>query len=294
MGGWPANILETIGWTPLVRINRLSENELYAKLEGRNPGGSIKDRPVQKMIEAAEKLDLIKNRIVIEASSGNTGIALAMIGAVRGYQIEIVMPENASLERRKAMTAFGAKITLTPAELGIDGAINLANKKLEKNPEKYFMPDQYSNENNPLAHYAQTANEIWEQTDGEIRAFVSGIGTGGTVMGVGKLLREKNPEIKIIAAEPYPNHKIQGLKNMQTSIVPKIFNRKEVDEIIYVSDNDAFETARNLAKKEGILVGISSGASMWAAIQTAKKIKGIVISLLPDNGERYFTTELFQ
>ncbi|MFH1520592.1 MAG: cysteine synthase family protein [Candidatus Micrarchaeota archaeon] len=252
-------------------MNENKDVELYVKLEGWNPGGSIKDRPAQMMIEAAEKLDLIKNRIIIEASSGNTGIALAMIGAVKGYQVEIIMPENASIERRKTMAAYGARIVLTSAGQGIDGSIKLAIEKAEKNPEKYFLPDQYSNENNPLAHYAQTANEIWGQTNSQITAFVGGIGTGGTVMGVGKLLKEKNQSIKIIGAEPHPNHKIQGLKNMETSLVPKIFNRKKLDEVVYVTDEDAFQTAKDLAKKEGILVGISSGASMWAAMQVAKK-----------------------
>ncbi|VVC02572.1 Threonine synthase [Candidatus Bilamarchaeum dharawalense] len=281
----------------MVKINRMNENEnveLYAKLEGWNPGGSVKDRPVLKMIEEAEKKNLLFEKTIIEATSGNTGIALAMIGAVKGYHVEIIMPENASVERRKTIAAFGAKIILTPAKEGIDGAIRLANEKALKNPESYFLPDQYSNDNNPLAHYAQTAEEIWDQTDGKIDVFVAGIGTGGTVMGVGKALKEKNPKIEVIAAEPEPDHKIQGLKNMKTTMVPKIFRREKVDRTIYVNDSDSFQTARTLAKKEGIFVGISSGAAMWTAIQIAnEKKKGRVVALLPDRGERYLSTDLF-
>jgi cysteine synthase B len=282
--------------TPIVRINRLNENEnvdVYAKLEGWNPGGSVKDRPVLKMIEEAEKENLLFGKTIIEASSGNTGIALAMIGAIKGYDVEIVMPENASEERKKIIAAYGAKITQTPGSEGVDGAIRLANKKLTEMPEKYFMPDQYSNGHNPSSHYAQTAEEILKQV-GNVDVFVAGIGTGGTIMGVGKFLKEKNNQTRIVAAEPNPNHRICGLKNMETSIVPKIFHRTRVDETLYVNDEEAVQTTRDLAKKEGILAGISSGAAMWAALTIARKMKkGKIVVLLPDRGERYLSTGLF-
>ena len=270
------NILDLIGNTPLVRINRLNPNSnatIYAKLEGNNPGGSIKDRIAQKMIEQAEEEGrLSKKTTIIEPTSGNTGIGLAMVSVVKGYSLEIVMSEAVSIERRKMLKAFGAKLTLTPAELGTDGAIIRARELVDRYPEKYFMPDQFSNKYNKIAHYETTAKEILEQTDGKVDYFVSAIGTSGTIMGVGKYLKEYNPNIKIICAQPTRGHYIQGLKNMEEAIVPSLYDPSQIDETVMIETEDAFEMSRQLAVKEGIFVGMSSGAAMIAASETAKKI----------------------
>lgn len=292
------NILETIGNTPLVRINRLNPNKnvaIYAKIEGTNPTGSIKDRIALKMIEQAEaEGKLTKGKTIIEPTSGNTGIALAMIGVVKGYDVEIVMSSAVSVERQKMIKAFGAKVTLTDAELGTDGAIIKARELVKTNPEKYFMPDQFSNEYNKIAHYKTTGEEIWEQTNGKIDYFVSAIGTSGTIMGVGKALREHNPKIKIVCAHPVKGHYIQGLKNMEEAIVPSIYDPSKIDETIMVKTEDAYEMARQIIKKEGIFVGMSSGAAMYATIEMAKKIKsGRIVVIFPDRGEKYLTTNLF-
>lgn len=293
------NILELIGNTPLVRVNKLNPNPnvtIYAKLEGNNPGGSIKDRIALKMIEQAEaEGELTPDKTIIEATSGNTGIGLAMIGAVKGYKVVIVMSDAVSMERRKIIEAFGAKIILTPGKYGTDGAIMKARSLVKKYPEKYFMPDQFSNKYNKLAHYETTAREIWEQTDGKVDYFVSAIGTSGTIMGVGKFLREYNPDVKIICAQPAKGHYIQGLKNMEEAIVPSIYDPKQIDETILVKKEDAFEMSRQLAKKEGIFAGMSSGAAMFASIEIAKKIKeGSIVTIFPDRGDRYLSTDLFK
>lgn len=292
------NILETIGNTPLVRINRLNPNKnvtIYAKIEGNNPTGSIKDRIALKMIEQAEAEGLlIKGKTIIEPTSGNTGIGLAMIGVVKGYNVEIVMSKAVSIERIKMVKSFGAKVTLTDAKLGTDGAIIKARELVKANPEKYFMPDQFSNEYNKIAHYKTTGEEIWKQTNGKIDYFVSAIGTSGTIMGVGKALRENNPKIKIICAHPVKGHYIQGLKNMEEAIVPSIYEPSEINETIMVETEDAFEMTRQIIKKEGIFVGMSSGAAMYAATEVAKKIKsGVIVVIFPDRGEKYLTTNLF-
>lgn len=292
------NILETIGNTPLVKINRLNPNknvEIYAKVEGFNPTGSIKDRIALKMIEQAEaEGKLTKGKTIIEPTSGNTGIGLAMIGAVKGYYVEIVMSKAVSVERMKMIEAFGAKVILTGAELGTDGAIKKARELVKKYPEKYFMPDQFSNEYNKISHYETTAKEIWAQTKGKIDYFVSAIGTSGTIMGVGKYLKEKNPEIKIVCAHPVKGHYVQGLKNMEEAIVPAIYNPSKIDETIMVETEDAFEMARQIIKKEGIFVGMSSGAAMYAAVEIAKKIRsGNIAVIFPDRGEKYLSTSLF-
>ncbi len=292
------NILETIGNTPLVRINRLNSNKnvtIYAKIEGFNPTGSVKDRIALKMIEQAEaEGSLTKGKTIIEPTSGNTGIGLAMIGAVKGYDVEIVMSKAVSTERIKMIKAFGAKVTLTDAKLGTDGAIIKARELVKANPEKYFMPDQFSNEYNKIAHYKTTGEEIWKQTNGKIDYFVSAIGTSGTIMGVGKVLREHNPKIKIVCSHPVKGHYIQGLKNMEEAIVPSIYDPSKIDETIMVETEAAYEMARQIIKKEGIFVGMSSGAAMYAALEVAKKIKsGTIVVIFPDRGEKYLSTNLF-
>jgi len=294
------NILDLIGNTPLVRINRLNPNPdvtIFAKLEGNNPGGSIKDRIARKMLEQAESEGtLTKEKTIIEATSGNTGIALAMIGAVMGYNVEIVMSEAVSTERRKTIKAFGAKITLTEAEKGTDGAIMKVKELLEKYPDKYFCTDQFTNKYNKIAHYETTAGEIIEQTRGRIDYFVSAIGTSGTIMGVGKYLKECNPNVKIVCAHPVKGHYIQGLKNMEEAIVPAFYDPSKIDIEIMVETENAFEMTRKLAREEGIFAGMSSGAAMLAAIETAKKSEknSNIITIFPDRGDRYLSTDLFK
>lgn len=293
------NILELIGNTPLVKINKLTKEgdaTVLAKLEKFNPGGSVKDRIAKYMIEYAEKEGkLTKDKIILEPTSGNTGIGLAMVAAVKGYKVLFTMPESVSIERRKILKAFGAKIILTEKEKGTDGAIEKAYEMVRKEPEKYFIPDQFNSPYNPLAHYETTGKEIIEQTNGKIDLLVAAIGTSGTLIGTGKRLKEFNPEIKIVGVEPYLGHKLQGMKNMQEAYRPGIYNRKQFDEKVNIRDEDAFKIARELALKEGLLVGMSSGAVMWVALQKAKELgKGkVIVAILPDTGERYITTELF-
>lgn len=292
------DILQTIGNTPLVRINRLNPNpntEIYAKNEGVNPTGSIKDRVAIFMIQQAETQGkLTKEKTIIEPTSGNTGVALAMIGAVKGYDVEIVMSDAVSVERRQMIKAFGAKITLTDGNLGTDGAIRKARELVQKYPERYFMPDQFSNEYNKIAHYRTTGEEIWKQTNGKIGYFVSSLGTSGTIMGVGKVLKEHNPEIKVVCAHPVKGHYIQGLKNMEEAIVPAIYDASKIDVTIMVETEAAYEMARQIVKKEGIFVGMSSGAAMYAATQIAMRIaSGTIVVIFPDRGEKYLSTKLF-
>ena len=295
----PENILNTIGNTPLVRINKLNPNKdvtIYAKIEGFNPTGSIKDRIALRMIEQAEEEGILtKGKTIIEPTSGNTGISIAMIGTIKGYDVEIVMSTAVSIERQKMIKAFGAKLTLTDSEKGTDGAILKARELVKEYPDKYFMPDQFTNKYNKIAHYATTAKEIWEQTNGNIDYFVSSIGTSGTIMGVGLHLKEHNPNVNIVCAEPIKGHYIQGLKNMEEAIVPAIYDPSKIDQKVIVESEAAFETARQIAKQEGILVGMSSGAAMNAAIVVAKKIKsGTIVVIFPDRGEKYLSTDLFK
>jgi cysteine synthase B len=292
------DVLQSIGNTPLVKINHLNPNknvELYAKLEGINPGGSIKDRIALKMIAQAEANGILNNgKIIIEPTSGNTGISLAMIGAVKGYKVEIVMSKAVSVERRKIIQSFGANIILTDEELGTDGAIMKARDLVANYQDKYFMPDQFSNEYNKIAHYKTTAEEIWRQTNGKIDYFVSSLGTSGTIMGVGKALKENDPKIKIVEAHPVKGHYIQGLKNMEEAIVPSIYDFSKIDESILVETEAAFEMSREIIKHEGIFVGMSSGAALYAAIEVAKKIEsGRMVVIFPDRGEKYLSTILF-
>src|SRR6056297_576141 len=291
------DVLGTIGNTPMVRINKINPNpetSILAKLEGRNPGGSIKDRIALNILDQAEKEGKLSGKTIIEATSGNTGIGLAMIGAIKGYRVEIVMSEAVSAERRKMIRAFGAEIILTDKNMGTDGAIKKARELVKANPDKYFMPDQFSNEFNKMAHYQTTAEEIWQQAEGRIDYFVSALGTSGTIMGVGKYLKEKDSNIKIVSAHPTRGHYIQGLKNMEEAIVPAIYDPEQIDETIMVESEQAFATTREIVKNEGIFVGMSSGAAMYAAQQIASQIKsGNIAVIFPDRGEKYLSTELF-
>jgi cysteine synthase B len=293
------DILQTIGNTPIVRINRLNPNKnvtIYAKLEGLNPTGSIKDRIALSMIEQAEKEGkLTRGKTIIEPTSGNTGVALAMIGIVKGYEVEIVMSEAVSVERRQMIKAFGAEVTLTEGKLGTDGAIMKARELVKQHPEKYFMPDQFSNEYNKIAHYRTTGEEIWKQTNGRIDYFVSSLGTSGTIMGVGKVLKEHNPQIKIVSAHPVKGHYIQGLKNMEEAIVPSIYDPSKIDITIMVETEVAYDMTRQIVAREGIFVGMSSGAAMYAAVQIAREIEsGTIVVIFPDRGEKYLSTKLFK
>jgi len=293
------NILKTIGNTPLVKINKLNPNKntaIFAKVEGFNPSGSIKDRIALSMIEQAEvEGKLTRDKTIIEPTSGNTGVALAMIGVLKGYEVEIVMSDAVSVERRKMIRAFGSKVTLTEGKLGTDGAIRKARELVNANPGKYFMPDQFSNEYNKITHYRTTGEEIWMQTKGKIDYFVSALGTSGTIMGVGKVLKEHNPKIKVVSAHPVKGHYIQGLKNMEEAIVPSIYDPTKIDITIMVETEAAYEMTRQIVAKEGIFVGMSSGAAMYATIELAKKIEsGTIVVIFPDRGEKYLSTNLFK
>lgn len=293
------SILSAIGNTPLIELTNLNKNpkiKIFGKLEGNNPGGSVKDRPAYYMIKKAEEFGkLTKEKTILEPTSGNMGIALAMIGAAKGYQVKLFMPECVSTERCRILEAFGAEVILTPAKEGVDGAIRKAHQVLNQEPDKYYMPNQFTNENNVLAHYETTGPEIFSQTKGEIDVFVAGMGTTGTLMGVSKYLKEKKPKIIIVGVEPPEGHTIQGLKNMNESIVPKIYNRKELDEKITVEDGEAFEITKLLATKAGVFVGTSSGAAVAGALRIANKMgSSTIVVILPDRGDRYLSTMLFR
>lgn len=292
-------ILDCIGNTPLVRldaVNPYPQVALFAKLEGNNPGGSVKDRIAWYMIKDAEEAGHISpGDTILEATSGNTGIGLAMVGAAKGYRVKLVMPECVSMERRKVLEAFGAELVLSPGNEGTDGAIKLAHKIKTESPERYYMPNQFDNPSNIKAHYETTGKEIIEQTKGLLDCFVAGMGTTGTIMGAGKRLKEFNPKIRVIGIEPLLGHKVQGLKNMSESIVPKIYRPEALDEKVNVQDDDAFDMTRTLALKEGLFVGMSSGAAMAGALQVAARLgKGTIVVILPDRGDRYLSTALFR
>ncbi|MDD5722137.1 MAG: cysteine--tRNA ligase [Syntrophales bacterium] len=292
------NVLDLIGNTPIVEIRRLNPNKkvtVYAKLEGVNPGGSIKDRTALYMIERAEERGaLTPEKTILEATSGNTGIGLALVAAVKGYPLTLTMPESASEERKKILKAMGAHMRLTPAEFGTDGAIEVAYEMLREEPEKYFATDQFNTEDNVMAHYHGTAEEIWQQTDRKVTMVVATLGTSGTVMGISRRLKEYNKDIRIIGVEPYLHHKIQGLKNMKESYRPGIFEKKRLDEKINILDEDAFKMARALARTEGLFVGMSSGAAMHVALEKAREMEeGVIVVIFPDSGERYLSTSLF-
>ena len=292
------NILDLIGNTPIVKIRNLNPNknvEIYAKLEGSNPGGSIKDRTALYMIEKAlERGEFTREKTILEATSGNTGIGLALVAAAMGYKITLVLSESASDERKKTLKALGAELVLTPAHLGTDGAIEVVYEMLREHPETYFVPDQHNNEDNILAHYHGTAEEIWRQTDNKVTMVVASLGTSGTAMGISRRLKEYNRDIKIVGVEPYLRHTIQGLKNMKESYRPGIFDRAYLDEKINILDEDAFEMARTLARTEGLFVGMSSGAAMHVALEKAREMEeGLIVVIFPDSGERYLSTPLF-
>lgn len=302
------NILATIGNTPLVRLNRVTQGTgatVLAKVESFNPMGSVKDRIAVAMIDAAEKAGLIRpDTIILEPTSGNTGIGLAMVAAARGYKITLVMPETMSIERRKLLKAFGADLVLTPGKEGMKGAVGKAEALLAENPKYFYIPQQFRNPANPAIHKKTTAEEIWRDTDGNVDAIVAGVGTGGTITGIAELIKSRRPSFKAIAVEPDASpvlsggqpgpHKIQGLA---PGFVPDVLRRDLLDEVIRVTYEDAIAVARRMAKEEGILIGISGGAAAWAALQVAarKEYTGkTIVVLLPDTGERYLSTELFE
>jgi S-sulfo-L-cysteine synthase (O-acetyl-L-serine-dependent) len=292
-------ILDLVGNTPLVRIaypNGSSGVRLLGKLEGNNPGGSVKDRIAYYMIEKAEEDGrLTEDKIILEPTSGNTGIGLSMVSASKGYRCLLTLPQCVSVERRNTLRAFGAELELTEACAATDGAIMRAHEIYEETPEKYFMPNQFENPCNVEAHYMTTGVEILEQTKGDVDVFVAGMGTTGTLMGVSKRLKEHNPSVRIVGVEPVEGHAIQGLKNMNEAIVPKIFDRSRLDEIIQVDDKQAYDTTRWMALTQGIFVGMSAGAAVYGAMQVSKQINGgTVVVILPDRGDRYLSTTLFK
>ncbi len=290
------NILDLIGNTPLIRLRKES---IFVKAEFLNPGGSIKDRVALSMIEGAEAKGLLKaDSIIVEPTSGNTGIGVALVGRLKGYRVRIIMPENMSEERKKLIIAMGAELVLTPANESIGGAVALVNKMREEDP-RVFVPQQFENPDNPRVHYEQTARELWRQMSGDIDCFVAGVGSGGTLQGVGRFLKEHRPGVKIVAVEPKnvaallghePGlHQIQGIGD---GFIPAVLDVSLVDDVIEVSDEDAIETTRQLGRDHGLLVGISSGANVWAARQLAGRVGGNITSVLPDRAERYFSTAL--
>jgi len=295
------SVLHLIGSTPLLQITKVTAGlsphvRVFAKLEGFNPGGSVKDRPALWMVrEGIRTGTLTPGKIILDSTSGNTGIALAMIGAVLGYPVELVMPANVSIERKKIIAAYGAQAILSNPLEGSDGAIRLCRQILHETPERYFKPDQYFNAANPQAHYESTGPELWHQTQGQVTHFVAGIGTGGTIMGVGRYLKEQNPRLQVLAVEPDDAfHGLEGLKHMASSIVPGIYHEEQLDGKIAVSTEDAYDTVYRLGREEGVLVGQSSGAALWAALKVARTLdRGTVVTLFPDFGDKYLSTNLW-
>ncbi|MGH7964505.1 MAG: PLP-dependent cysteine synthase family protein [Candidatus Binatia bacterium] len=295
------SVLHLIGNTPLLQITKVATGlsprvQVFAKLEGFNPGGSVKDRPALWMVQEGLRTGaLTPGKIILDSTSGNTGIALAMIGAVLSYPVELVMPANVSIERKKIIAAYGAQAILSNPLEGSDGAMRLCRQILHETPERYFKPDQYFNPANPQAHYESTGPELWHQTQGQITHFVTGIGTGGTIMGVGRYLKERNPRVQVLAVEPDDAfHGLEGLKHMASSIVPGIYHEEQLDGKIAVSTEDAYDTVYRLGQEEGVLVGQSSGAALWAALKVARTLdRGVVVTLFPDFGDKYLSTNLW-
>ena len=291
------SVIDLVGDTPLIRLTHVTEGlspgvEVYAKAEWFNPGGSVKDRPALWMIlDGIRTGKLTPDKILMDSSSGNTAIAYAMIGAALGYKVELVIPENINIERKKTLQAFGSKIIYSDPLEGSDGAIRLARKLKAENPEKYFMPDQYNNPENPKSHYESTAVEIWEQTEGRVTHFFAGLGTSGTFMGTSRRLKEFNPDITAIAVEPAEAlHGLEGMKHMPTSIVPGIYDSAFPDELVRVTTEDAYDFMKELLKKEGIFIGHSGGAVAFATVEYAKKLKeGVLVTVFPDGGYRYLS-----
>jgi cysteine synthase B len=295
------SILDLVGNTPLVDLTGIERDlssrvRILAKLEGLNPGGSVKDRPAVWMVsEGLRSGKLTAGKTIIDSTSGNTGIALAMAGAALGYPVELVMPQNVSTERKKIVNAYGAKVVFSDALEGSDGAIRLCRRIIEKTPEHYFKPDQYFNPVNPRAHYESTGPEIWEATGGQVTHFIAGIGTGGTIMGTGQYLKEQNEKIQVIAVEPDDAwHGLEGLKHMASSIVPGIYHEEQLDRKISAATDTAYEMVYRLGSRHGLVVGQSSGAAMFAALQVAREIEeGIIVVIFPDFGDRYLSTSLW-
>lgn len=302
-----SNITDLIGHTPLVQLNRLGKDlpgKLVVKLEFFNPGSSVKDRIAVNMLDAAEQAGKINaDTIIVEPTSGNTGIGLAMVCAARGYKLIITMPDTMSKERRMLLRAFGAELVLTPGAEGMSGAIARAQAFVDADPNKYFMPQQFENPANPAIHRETTAQEIWHDTDGQVDIFVAGVGTGGTITGVGEVLKERKPQVQVFAVEPQASPVLSGgekgphpIQGIGAGFVPKILNTHIYDGVIQVPNDEAFATARAMAAKEGILVGISSGAAVWAGLQLAAKSENkdkLIVVLIPSYGERYLSTPLF-
>lgn len=296
------SLARAIGNTPMVELRRLWSTDetgvrVLCKLEGSNPGGSVKDRPALYMIEQAEASgELTHDKVILEPTSGNTGIGMAMVARAKGYRVRLCMPGCVSDERRAILTAFGAEIDITAACNKTDGAILRAQHTYETAPEKYYMPDQFGNPANPLSHYETTGPEILRDTDGDLTAFVAGLGTSGTLMGCSRRLKQANPNVRVVAIEPTKNHTIQGLKNLEESATPAIFSREALDDILVCRDDDAFETMRDLMQLEGIFCGLSSGAAAWGAMQVARDLPrgSTVVCILPDRGDRYLSTEAFR
>jgi cysteine synthase B len=295
------SILEEIGNTPILRIKKLTDHlkpgvEIWAKLEMFNPGGSVKDRPALQMILDAEQSgELTPGKVILDSTSGNTGIAYAMIGAVKGYEVELVMPSSVSIERRYVIESYGAKLFLSDPLEGSDGAILMCREMLAADPARYYKPDQYNNPSNPLAHYLHTATEIWDQTQGRVTHFVATLGTSGTLVGTGRRLKELNADIQIVAIEPPEFHGIEGLKNMDVSIVPGIYDASVWDEKLQVETEDAYDAARGLTHQLGLLVGQSCGAAMVGALKVAETLdEGVVVTLFADSGEKYMSTPLWR
>jgi S-sulfo-L-cysteine synthase (O-acetyl-L-serine-dependent) len=293
------NVLEAIGNTPLVELANINPNrrvKVLCKLEGCNPGGSVKDRPALYMINKAEERgELTRDKVILEPTSGNTGIAIAMIGAAKGYEVQLCMPECVSTERRLILEGFGAHVYPTSAKENIDGAIRHAHALMEQFPGKYFMPNQYDNPANALAHFETTGPEVYRQTDGAIDYFVAGMGTSGTLMGAGRYLKSVKPAVKIVGVEPVERHTIQGLKNMTESMQPGIYRPEGLDLKEMVEDGEAFDTTRLLAIKEGLFVGTSAGAATAVALRLARLIdRGTIVVILPDRGDRYLSTMQFR
>jgi cysteine synthase A len=292
-------ILDAVGNTPMVRLKKITQQAIFAKAEFLNPGGSVKDRVAKYLIEEAEHEGrLNKGSIIMEPSSGNTGIGITLVGVQKGYRVIIVMPENMSEERKKIIRALGGELILTPAEVGIDGAVKKTMELAAKDPA-VFVPQQFENPKNPEIHYLTTAPEIWEQMDGKVDFFVAGVGSGGTLGGVGKYLKERRHQIKLIAVEPQNSaallghepglHQIQGIGD---GFIPSVLDTSIIDGVITVTDEDAIEMTRRLAREEGLLVGTSSGANVWASLQLGERGVGNIVTVLPDRAERYFSTSL--
>lgn len=295
------SVLHLIGNTPLLDVTALAPGaapgvKLFAKLEGFNPGGSVKDRPALSMVrQGLESGALTPGKVILDSTSGNTGIALAMIGAVLGYPVELCIPANVSIERKKIISAYGATMIFSNAMDGSDGALELCQAMLRENPDRYFKPDQYFNEANPLGHYQTTGPELWWQTRGTITHFIAGMGTGGTLMGTGRYLKERNPDVQVVGVEPDDAfHGLEGLKHMASSIVPGIYDETRLNGKIGVSTEDAYDTVYRLGREVGLLVGQSSGAALWAALRVARELDaGVIVTLFPDFGDKYLTTNLW-